>query len=153
MWPWNFFGNKSNFDPFKYMSEGEFQQTLEKWMKQAFPEYIHSIINNQNPGNNEKKTVDNNSSPVQSNVFETHDDIFIRIPIQDEETLNNLKVYYSLNKCMIDGLDKNDRPQTIVLPATVKKKGAKAIYRDQVLEIKIPKSLDWQYSEIDVDKF
>ena len=52
---------------------------------------------------------------------------------------------------MITGVFDNEQPYTIILPSTVKKKGATAIYRDHVLEIKIPKYSDWRFSEIDVD--
>lgn len=157
MWPWGFFGsNKANFDPFQYLSDGEFQKMLDHWMKQAFPDYIQSMMNDGatfQQKNTDEENESRETSTVKENIFETHDDIFIRIPIQDEEQIDRLKIYYSLNKCVIDGLNENSSPHTIILPATVKKKGAKAIYRDQILEIRIPKSVEWQMSEIDVDKF
>ncbi|MFZ2464729.1 MAG: Hsp20/alpha crystallin family protein [Caldibacillus thermoamylovorans] len=157
MWPWGFFGsNKANFDPFQYLSEGEFQQMLDQWMKQAFPDFIQSMMNDGTTFHHKNKDEENENretSTVKETLFETHDDIFIRIPIQDEKQIDRLKIYYSLNKCVIDGLNEDSSPHTIILPATVKKKGAKAIYRDQILEIRIPKSIEWQMSEIDVDKF
>ncbi|CEE01790.1 hypothetical protein BT1A1_1968 [Caldibacillus thermoamylovorans] len=157
MWPWGFFGsNKTNFDPFQYLSEGEFQQMLDQWMKQAFPDFIQSMMNDGTTfhhKNTDEENENRETSTVKETLFETHDDIFIRIPIQDEKQIDRLKIYYSLNKCVIDGLNEDSSPHTIILPATVKKKGAKAIYRDQILEIRIPKSIEWQMSEIDVDKF
>lgn len=155
MWPWKFFGSsKSGFDPFKFMNEDEFQQMLDQWMKQAFPHFIQSMINEKavnNPNISDEKNQD--FYGLNEQVFETHDDVFIRVPVKDETQLKQMKIYYSLNKCVIDGLEDKNSPYTIILPATVKKKGAKAIYRDQVLEIKMPKSIEWQMSEIDVDKY
>lgn len=144
MFPWNFFNmNRKSKDFFDRMDEDSFQEMLEKWMKQAFP----SILEEQN----QKKEKETTSKTLNETVFETHEYIYIRIPVQDKEIISNIKIYYSLNKCMINGVQDNDQPYTIILPSTVKKKGAQAIYRDQVLEIKIPKYSDWQFSEIDVD--
>lgn len=129
---------------------------LDQWMKQAFPDFIQSMMNDGTTfhhKNTDEENENRETSTVKETLFETHDDIFIRIPIQDEKQIDRLRIYYSLNKCVIDGLNEDSSPHTIILPATVKKKGAKAIYRDQILEIRIPKSIEWQMSEIDVDKF
>lgn len=114
---------------------------------QAFPENFSFLWEQSNTG---KKSAP--QSDINEVVFETHDYIYIRIPIQNERQINQIKIYYSLNKCMVDGLSDKNSPYTIILPATVRKKGAKAIYKDGILEIKIPKNNEWQYSQIDVDK-
>lgn len=142
MFPWN---NNSSFDPFSNINENDFQKMLDQWMKHTFPDYLNTT-------KQQKNTDEKPPQMDQAAVFETHDFIYIRLPIQKEENLDHLKIYYSINKCMISGLSEDADPYTIILPAIVKKKGATAIYRDQILEIKIPKSIDWQLSEIDVDK-
>lgn len=140
MFPWNLF-NSHKSNP---LNEQNFQQMLEQWMRQTFPFYQH-------PNNKNQRQHSSTHSNLNEVVFETHENIYIRIPIRNEEKLDHIKVFYSLNKCLIKGLTENEL-YTIILPATVKKKGAKAVYRDEILEIKIPKNIDWQYSEIDVDK-
>lgn len=144
MFPWNFFSaNRKNQDFFDKLDEDSFQEMLEKWMKQAFPSFLDANTNKQSETTSHKS--------LNETVFETHDYIYIRIPISEDEIIDKIKIYYSLNKCMITGVFDNEQPYTIILPSTVKKKGATAIYRDHVLEIKIPKYSDWQFSEIDVD--
>ncbi len=153
MLPWGFFGSKKNLDPFHSMNEDELQAIIEQWVRQVFPQNIGSLLKNISGSNKEKPNPERESPrPVKESVFETHDFIFIRIPVDDESLLDRIKIFHSLNKCFIYGLSEDKKPYTIILPATVKKRGATAVYRDHILEIKIPKSLDWQMSEIDVDK-
>ncbi|MCU9613610.1 Hsp20/alpha crystallin family protein [Caldibacillus lycopersici] len=150
MFPWNFFGfNKNGNDPFKPLTDGQLQKMMDQ-LSNMFPDYLKTFAQQ---ANNPKENTQQRNSDLEINekVFETHDYVYIRIPIVDESVLKAVKIYYSLNKCIIDGFKGKDTPYSIILPATVKKKGAKAIYRDNVLEIKIPKSLDWQMSEINVD--
>lgn len=129
MWPWGFFGsNKTNFDPFQYLSEGEFQQMLDQWMKQAFPDFIQSMMNDGTTfhhKNTDEENENRETSTVKETLFETHDDIFIRIPIQDEKQIDRLKIYYSLNKCVIDGLNEDSSPHTIILLQLSRKKEQK----------------------------
>ncbi|WAA11055.1 Hsp20/alpha crystallin family protein [Fervidibacillus albus] len=131
----------------KRFNEKEFQDSLEKWLKHMvsdLPTMFRQVSSHENSNKNQS---------INEQVFETHDDVYIRIPIEDVEKLKNMKIYYSINKCFIHGLVPENRPYPIILPVTVKKKGGSAIYKDGILEIRLPKNTDWQYSEIAVDTY
>jgi len=149
MFPWNLFGSeKGDFDPFKYLNDTQFKQTLDQLTNPMFPEFMKYALSEDT--SNRKKKKEKKLSYNES-VYETHEFIYIRIPINDPELIRNIKIYYTLNKCMIDGLEKQNSPYTIVLPSTVRKKGGSAIYRDSVLEIRLPKHPDWQFSELNIE--
>ena len=125
------------------MDERELEKRLNEWFQQVMPHHLFTGKQQRNhPAENHKN----------ESVFETHDYIFIRIPIEDDGRVEKLKIYYGANKLMIHGLSDTEGPYSILLPAPVEKKGATAVYRDKILEIQIPKSNDWHISQIDVDK-
>jgi HSP20 family molecular chaperone IbpA len=72
------------------------------------------------------------------------------IPIKDEDCLKSLKVCHTSNQLIIENYPSESERQVYTLPATVRKKGGVATYKDGLLEVKIPKNTDLQYSEIDV---
>ncbi|WP_062356663.1 Hsp20/alpha crystallin family protein [Bacillus kwashiorkori] len=159
MFPWNFFNSSKNgFNPFKNLSEQDFHKMMNGWMEQMFPDYLKSLIEKETelfktekqPTKKDKQSEKQSYRNLQEIVFETHDYVYIRIPFEKKEEVRNIKIFYNLNKCMIDHLDSFDGPYTITLPTIVKKKGAKAIYRDKILEITIPKNVDRQFNEIDI---
>lgn len=93
----------------------------------------------------------NNPSPTnqQASVFETFDDVYVRIPIS-EEMIHKIKIFHTSNQLIIENSEGNR--ETITLPALVKKKGTTAQYKDGILEVKMPKSVDLQYTEVDVSE-
>ena len=141
MFPLNWFDKKDPFD------EKMLQNLIEQWTKQMFPAYFQPQTNKKNAEQRSNKKMN-----LKEEIFETHDYIFIRIPISDRQNLKNIKIQFSHTRCTIQGLLENQRPYEIILPKPVQKKGAKAVYRDQVLEIQLVKSLDWHFGEIDIDE-
>ena len=92
----------------------------------------------------------NNDSHLKYSIFETHEDIFVRIQIDSEEWLKELKVYHTSNLLIIEHIPAYPDKHSIPLPSLVKKKGSTAHYKDGILEIRIVKNIDMQYSEIDI---
>lgn len=90
---------------------------------------------------------------LNANVFETHDYVYVQIPITSEELLEEMKMYHTSNQLIIEHIPEWENKQTITLPRVVKKKGAKASYKDGTLEIRLLKSMDMQYSEINVTEY
>ncbi|WP_335868892.1 Hsp20/alpha crystallin family protein [Bacillus sp. 2205SS5-2] len=85
------------------------------------------------------------------NVFETHDDVYIRIPINaDEINPKSIKVFYTSNKATIKNYPEENEQEIITLPCTVKRTGGKAAYRDGILEVRMVKDWDHHYTEIDI---
>ena len=100
----------------------------------------------------------NSPDPVKANsglnaeMFETHDFVFVRVPLKDEALLKQMKLFYTSNQVIIEHIPDLSDKHTLVLPATVKRKGAAANYRDGVLELRLQKIVDMQYAEIDISK-
>ncbi|MBM7692510.1 HSP20 family molecular chaperone IbpA [Peribacillus deserti] len=85
-------------------------------------------------------------------VFETHEHVFIRIQVKDADQLKEIKIFHTSNQVFLEGLPGKKEREVITLPAIVKKKGAHAVYKEGILEIRIQKSQDLQFSQIDVSE-
>lgn len=92
------------------------------------------------------------NSGLNSEMFETHDFVFVRVPLKDEALLKQMKLFYTSNQVIVEHIPDLSDKHTLVLPATVKRKGAAANYRDGVLELRLQKIADMQYAEIDISK-
>ncbi|WP_456274452.1 Hsp20/alpha crystallin family protein [Bacillus sp. AK031] len=165
MFPWNSFFpfNKNMKDMMKNMNPQEVDQYVKGMMKQMFPNDWQNV---QQPGDLMK----NMSSMMQSgtgresreepptqhtdnipvNIFESLESIYIQIKLPDEELVRKVKVFHTSNQAIVENIPSDGERQVITLPSLVKKKGSSAQYKDGILEIKIPKSIDLQYTEIDV---
>lgn len=135
--------------------ESYVQGVLEKSM-QPFTSGFPFNTDPQNPifssTTNRNKITETQNKSIQYHVFETHDDVYIQIPIHDKGVLENIKIYHTANKSMVEGIPTKIDKHEIILPAIVKKKGAQAIYKDDLLQIRIPKNIDFQFTEIDVQE-
>ncbi|MEH7124806.1 Hsp20/alpha crystallin family protein [Bacillus sp. JJ1532] len=156
MFPWNLFPfNKDMKNMMKQMKPDEIDKYVQNMMNQMFPQGMQGMMQPQSfmPGfqNDARQSPpSSSSSSLPSSVFETHDNVFVRIPIKNEQWLKDMRIYHTSNQMMIEHIPEFEDKSTIILPALVKKKGASAYFKDGMLEIKIPKNVDMQYSEIDV---
>jgi hypothetical protein len=96
---------------------------------------------------NDQQDGDTTLRPI---LFETHDFVFIRIPIRNEESLKKLKIYHTSHELIIENHPSTESKNTYPLPVPVRKKGAIATYKDSILEIRIPRSIQTQISEISI---
>lgn len=160
LFPWNLFPFHNN-NIQKIISEmkpEEIDQYVKDLMKKAFQDNFNGMGNPENlfkgfsPINNPNSNENDHhsSSKIQSSVFETHDYVYARIPIKNEEWLQQLRLFHTSNQLIIEHIPELDDRHTITLPAIVKRKGSTAQFKEGVLEVKIPKNVDMQYSEIDV---
>ncbi|MBS4194398.1 Hsp20/alpha crystallin family protein [Lederbergia citri] len=104
--------------------------------------------NNTNNTNNTQKS----KSEVSAQVFETFDDVYVRLHLPPNITLNHLKIFHTSNQVIVENLSEEGSRQIFTLPSLVKKKGATAQVKNQILEIKIPRNDDLQYTEITVSE-
>lgn len=149
--PWNL------LFPFqKYMknfSTGPGTKDMESFMNNMFETISKSNFNpkdkDESSANREKK-LKKHYSDSGPELFETHSDVYVRIPIKNTAILKHMKVYHTSNTSIIEGYPKPEDRHVFTLPAIVKKKGGSAQYRDGMLEIKLAKAADLQYSEIHV---
>jgi HSP20 family molecular chaperone IbpA len=152
MFPWNFFPfNKEMKNRLQNMKPEDINQYIQGIMGNMMPSQFDGIMN---PGNvsQSKKQPSQSSNKLQSAVFETHDSIFVRLPIKDEKLLKKIEIFHTANQLMVKNIPDLEDKNTITLPAIVKKKGSTAKYKDGVLEIKMVKSADLQFSQIDLSE-
>lgn len=144
MFPWNLFPfNEDMMKKFKTMQP----ENIEKYVQQMINEMIPKERQQMQWMTNQQANKTEETTQLKHTVFQTHEDIYVIIPIKDRQTVQDLKIFHTANELIIDHIEGK---QSISLPSLVRKKGARAIYKDGLLEIKIPRSVDRQISEISI---
>ncbi|HLU21339.1 MAG TPA: hypothetical protein VKZ77_02530 [Bacillaceae bacterium] len=130
-----------------------FNNDIQKLMQQLNPEDVHSFVNEtmKNVMKGQQQVKETEKPPANSDVtiFESFDDVFIQIKLPAQMIDKEIKVYHTSNIVYIENLDQSGKKK-ITLPCLVKKKGAVAQIRDNILQLQIPKSNDFQFTEIAV---
>ncbi|KAB7673044.1 Hsp20/alpha crystallin family protein [Bacillus sp. B1-b2] len=158
MFPWNLFPfNKESKGKLDQMKPQDIQKYVQDMMDKMMPESLQNqTMNPESMFKNFSQARNMNNENVTKEekfhymVFETHHHVFVRIPIKDPVWLDQIKIFYTSNQIIIQHIPNMEDKQTITLPAVVKRKGSAAVYKDDILEIRIQKNSDIQYSEIDV---
>ena len=137
------------------MNPNEIDKYVQDMVLKMFPKNMEGMLNPQEwlkgvDSSHEKHPTSHKIHALQSTVFETHDFVFIRIPIKDDHWLSEMKIYHTSHEAIIENIPDIGEKHTLKLPAAVKKKGAVANHRDGVLEIRIPRSYQTQISEINI---
>ncbi|MGJ7921484.1 Hsp20/alpha crystallin family protein [Neobacillus sp. LXY-4] len=154
MFPWNLFPFNQNM---KQTMNSFRPEDIEKYTQDIIGKMMSNhrggmmnpqeLLKNMFPDSNFQ---DSSQSSLQYTIYDTHEHVYVRITIKAEEWLKKIKIYHTANLIMIENIPNPDDKHSLTLPAMVKKKGATANYRDGILEISIPKSVELQYSEIDI---
>lgn len=140
---------------FSNMNPSDIDKYVQNMMTNMFPKNMDGMLNPQewlkgvHSFTNDQPSSHNEHS-LNAVVFETHDYVYIRIPINEDLWLRNMKIYHTSHEAIIEHVPNPDDKHTLKLPAAVRKKGAIAQYKEEVLEIRIPRSLQTQISEIDI---
>jgi HSP20 family molecular chaperone IbpA len=159
MFPWNFFPfNKDMQSKLQQMRPEEMNQFVQSMMSKMFhPSSPHTMNMNPeeftgggfHPFQSSQEHASTNTK-LQYTLFETHEDIFVRVVIESEDWLKSIKLTHTSNLLILEHIPNDEDCHKIPLPSLVKKKGTTAFYKDGMLEIKIPKNIDLQYSEVDI---
>ena len=162
MFPWNLFPfKKDTLNMMKQLKPEEIEKYVKDMMSQMMPGNMQGMPGNMqgmDPGNfssffnPQANHHQQKNSALNSSVFETHHYVFVRIPIKNEQWLKDLRIFHTSNQLIVEHVPEYEDKHTIVLPALVRKKGASANFKDDTLEIRIPKNTDMQYTEIDVNE-
>jgi HSP20 family molecular chaperone IbpA len=154
MFPWNLFPfNKDMKNKMQHIKPDEIDQFIKGIMGNVMSSQSgEGSMNYQDMMNHYRREPTQQANTLNSTAFETHDSVFVRIPIKDEAMLKELRIYHTANQLLIEDIPEKDQKHSITLPAMVKKKGSSAKYKDGILEIKLIKSYDIQYSQIDVSE-
>ncbi|HEY4551977.1 MAG TPA: Hsp20/alpha crystallin family protein [Bacillaceae bacterium] len=146
MFPWGLFPFNEEL---KKLSGKVNPADIENYISQTINKFIPPHMDHLHA---QQKAETENSLEFSAKVFETFDDVFIRIPLEQEHTLGQIRIFHTSNQAIIENLLKEGDRHTVTLPAIVKRKGAKAVAKDRMLEIKIPKNIDFQYTEVDIEE-
>jgi hypothetical protein len=153
MFPWNIFPfNKDMKDKMQKMKPEEIDNYVQDLLGKIMPSNMRGMNPQDFFSGGVQSSVQQPSATggLNSTAFETHDFVFVRIPIKHDDWIKNLRIYHTTNQLIVEHLPQHDDKHVITLPAIVRKKGATANYKDNMLEVKIPKNIDMQYSQIDV---
>lgn len=153
MFPWNLFPfNKDMKNMFQNLKPDEIDKYVQDIMDKMMPGGMRGMMNPQDLMSSFQSPLgqQHTTNPLNSSAFETHDFVFVRIPIKNEDWVKQVRIYHTSNQLIVEGIPEYDDQHKITLPAIVKKKGAVATYKDGVLEIRIPKNIDMQFSQVDV---
>lgn len=151
MFPFNFFPfNKDMKNKLQHMKPDEIDQFIKNILGNVMPAQTGNTVNSQDFVNHFRSPPPQQVNSLNSTAFETHDSVFVRIPIKDESLLKDVRIYHTANQLMVENIPERDDKHSITLPSMVKKKGSSAKFRDGILEIKLIKSHDIHYSQIDV---
>lgn len=156
MFPWNLFPfNKDAKSRMHQMNPQDIQKYVQEMMDKLMPESLQKMepekmFQSFSKGANYRNDNLNHAEKFNYVVFETHHHVYVRIPILDSSWLEHIKIFYTSNQLIIQHIPLFEDKHTITLPAIVRKKGSVALYKDDILEIRIQKNIDIHYSEIDV---
>jgi HSP20 family molecular chaperone IbpA len=154
MFPWNLMPfNQNSQKKFLEMKPDEIEKYVQQMMGKMFDPTMKGMLK---PQEWLKEIEENTLNPVKTpsglntEVFETHDFVYIRLQLKEDQWLKQIKLFYTSNQVIIERIPELEDKHTIILPATVKRKGASASHKEGVLELKLPKSIDIQFSEIEL---
>ncbi len=157
MFPWNMFPfNKNMKETLEKMKPEEIDNYVQDIIGKILPSNMRGMMNPQDMFSGFQSAAgpqqQSAAGVLNSNAFETHDFVYVRIPIKNEEWIRKLRIYHTSNQLIVEHIPQHEDKHTITLPAIVRKKGAAANYKDGILEVKIPKNIDMQFSQIDVNE-
>jgi HSP20 family molecular chaperone IbpA len=154
VFPWkNLPLNETMKEKLGNINPNNIDQFVQEMITNMFPKHMDSMLNPQEwlkgmQNHDHSQPYFQNS--LKASIFETHEHVYIRIPIQEDDWLKNMKVYHTSTEAIIENIPAHGDKHTLAFPAAVKKKGAAANHKDGILEIRIPRLTQYHISEIDV---
>lgn len=138
----------------KWLKESYFNNDIQKFVQQVVEESISSSMENAKTMEHLQVESEEDHKPANDSLnaitFESHDHVYVKVLIKNEEDLRNLKIYHSSNQVIIEGIPTIDHRHVITLPSLVKMKESVSEYRNQFLQIQMRKRNDLQFTEVDV---
>ena len=155
MFPWDKLPNNDMIkEMLSNVSSGQIDKYVQQMVSQMFPKQMEGMINPQEwlksmPFTGEPRQ--ESSQKLDAAVFETHEHVYMRIPIRDENWLKTMKVYHTSAEAIIENIPEIGDKHTFPFPVSVRKKGTMASHKESVLEIRFIKRSHHQISEVDVN--
>lgn len=163
MFPWNLNGNLQDYiKQFTNVKPNEIDEFIKKILSSHVPfqpsPQTDVKSREQQPStltNKEAKMTPNSTKPknepLEIKVFESHEDVFVHFPLQNKYDIKAGKIFYNSNQLILKDIPNIGDKHKVLLPAIVQQRGAKINYKNGILQIKIPKADDLQFTEIDLN--
>ncbi|MDA7027786.1 spore gernimation protein GerT [Bacillus sp. CLL-7-23] len=147
------------FFPFQQFSKNGFRNTdpkdVEHYIHQVMTSVFGPRYEDQFPFRDplSKETPVTRETPVKEtdpfDIFETVSHIFVKIPLTREQ-LDLIKIKHTSQTLILENYPEEEQQKKIVLPSLVRRKGTKAVFKDDILEIMFLKNEDFNLSEIEI---
>lgn len=163
MFPWNLNGNLQDYiKQFMNVKPNEVDDFVKKVLSNHVPfqpsPQMDMKSRGQNPSTltNKEPTINPNNTkhknePIEIKVFESHEEIFVHFPVNNKNDIQAGKIFYNSNQLIIKDIPNIGDKHKVLLPAIVQQRGAKINFKNGILQIKIPKADDHQFTEIDLN--
>ncbi|MBS4209882.1 Hsp20/alpha crystallin family protein [Bacillus sp. FJAT-50079] len=143
MFPWKSF-------PFN----GDFTKISEQMGPKDVHSYVNELIEKFIPQNLERYTqpadkATEQNGQLQPTIFESLDDVYIKLSLSDNN-MTDIKISHTSNQVIVENILEAGKREYISLPCPVSKKGGSAKIEDGILQIKLPKNIDTQYTELTI---
>lgn len=119
-----FFGGKFPNVPIDGMNDPSWVEGLmQDVMKKAFPKSV---------------SLNSLNKSFRTEIFQTHNNVIVKVHIPDKEEARGLSAFVGVNRIRLEGL-REDRKQTVKLPAHIQPESCKAVYKNGVLQMQLRK--------------
>lgn len=100
-------------------------------------DYVRNLISEIVPGAIESASPPERKSAFTGNVFETHELVIARIRLPGEDGGSGVRLLVAIHELIVEWPD--GRKRTMKLPCFVRPDAAKAVWKEGVLEVRMPK--------------
>lgn len=136
----------------RFFDEGKWKEAMQvpggnlSWVE----EYVKDLVSEAVP-RSIVRTTDKSAkhSSVSCNVFETHTMLIAKIKVPRDINPQVVRVFLAPNRLQIKGLP-NKEEVTVPLAANVRHNGSRAVCKDHVIEVRMPKERETDYKEVPV---
>jgi HSP20 family molecular chaperone IbpA len=142
-----------NFDPIRdYFTDSDNREE----MFSGIGDYVRRVLSQHFPESDiqdDRQTAPRSQRPhpqFNEKIIELHGFVILQIMIP-EDMINNIIVETNSSQIVLYGMPSGE-PKKIKLPCFIRPKLAKAIYRDELLEIRLPKTLDEPFQQIPIKR-
>lgn len=147
MFPWN---KQFPFD------QSGFTKHLNKMNPKEVENYIQNVMKNVFSGDFTQNfpfqgqiTNNENHEKPKPEIFETNDYVYVKLPLNDTD-YRKIKLQHTNHQLIVTNYPKELDQSKYMLPCPVKRKGTKARYFDDFIEMQFLKLSESSISEIDI---
>src|SRR5690606_33362806 len=132
MFPWNLFPfNEDTKKMLQNLQPGEIEKYVHDLFNKLFQQQMGDFRKAPSLSPFGTSTGQTSETKLDITVFETHDFIFVRIPVQ-EKWISRIRLFHTSTQLIIEHIPEIDDKHHVALPAAVKKKGTTAQVKDGV---------------------